>query len=86
MHVRLTGATALGVLLPTMVLLLDAHAEVVPQLLAYATADPAAFKEAAARLEQTTRDALENAIRQAVGAKAGAAQQAAKPQISLRAF
>ncbi|TFK60204.1 clathrin-coated vesicle protein [Pluteus cervinus] len=84
-------ARLLGVLLPTISLLLSAHAtpitpQIVQQLLFYASSSPVAFKEAAGKLEPTTRELLEQSIRRAVGTSASAAGQAAKPQISLRSF
>ncbi|CAK5267776.1 unnamed protein product [Mycena citricolor] len=91
----------LGVLLPTMTLLLSSPqspvaASTVKELLGYASASPAAFKDAAAKLDPAVRDVLENAIRKAVvggTGLAGSANAAAKgsgasgkPQISLRSF
>ncbi|KAJ2921172.1 hypothetical protein H1R20_g15918, partial [Candolleomyces eurysporus] len=89
---------ALGVLLPTIALLLTTNppaqgpgaslsTQTIAQLLSFATASPAAFKDAAAKLEPPVREMLEQSIRKAVGGSAAAAQQpAAKPQISLRSF
>lgn len=63
------------------------HMQAVTHLLGFATGSPAAFKEAAAKLEQGIRDTLETSIRQAVGGAKAAKQEAvAKPQISLRSF
>ncbi|KAF8523823.1 ARM repeat-containing protein [Gautieria morchelliformis] len=85
----------LCILLPTLALLLDPsrspsppiHMQAVTHLLGFATGAPAAFKEAAGKLEQDVRDTLEASIRQAVGASKTSTQAAAsKPQISLRSF
>ncbi|KIJ41885.1 hypothetical protein M422DRAFT_60390 [Sphaerobolus stellatus SS14] len=85
----------LGILLPTLVLLLDpskspqspVHVLAVTHLLGFATGSSAAFKETAGKLDQNVRDTLETSIRQAVGgAKSTAQQTVAKPQISLRSF
>jgi len=84
----------LGVLLPTVSLVLDPslsppsdlHTQGVTQLLLYATSSPAVFKEATATLTPTMRETLEISIRQAVGNRSSVGQQAAKPQISLRSF
>ncbi|KAJ7675207.1 armadillo-type protein [Mycena rosella] len=86
----------LGVFLPTITLLLSnpqaAATPVVSQsvreLLTYATSSPAAFKEAAGKLDPPTRELLEQSVRRAVGGgnAASANQNAAKPQISLRSF
>lgn len=85
----------LGVLLPTMALLLDPsrsmpstiHTQTVTHVLALATSSPAAFKEATGKMDQAARETLETSVRQAIGgAGSAASQQSAKPQISLRAF
>ncbi|KAG5643615.1 hypothetical protein DXG03_000582 [Asterophora parasitica] len=85
----------LGVLLPTIALLLSSSqtspnsvsTQTISQLLTYATSSPAAFKDAAAKLDSTTRELLEQSIRRAVGGSTSvAAQNTAKPQISLRSF
>ncbi|KAJ7472591.1 clathrin-coated vesicle protein [Mycena latifolia] len=86
----------LGVFLPTITLLLSnpqaAATPVVSQsvreLLTYATSSPAAFKEAAGKLDPATRELLEQSVRRAVGGgnTANTTQNAAKPQISLRSF
>ncbi|KAG5653101.1 hypothetical protein H0H81_002326 [Sphagnurus paluster] len=85
----------LGVLLPTIALLLSnsqtapspVTTQTIAQLLIYATSSPAAFKDAAAKLDNTTRELLEQSIRRAVaGTASTAAQSTAKPQISLRSF
>jgi len=88
----------LGMLLPTISLLLSTSvpsqpmaasvtAQTVAQLLSFATSSPAAFKEAAGKLDSSTRELLEQSIRRAVGGSAAASsQQASKPQISLRSF
>lgn len=61
--------------------------QAVTHLLGFATGSPAAFKEAAGKLDQGVRDTLETSIRQAVGGgKAVPQVAAAKPQISLRSF
>ena len=89
---------ALGVLLPTISFLLLSNPpaqgpvaklsnQTIKQLLAFATASPAAFKDAAAKLDAPIRELLEQSIRKAVSVNAPAApQHAAKPQISLRSF
>lgn len=89
---------SLGVLLPTISLVLSNNPpaqgpvanlsnQTIKQLLAFATVSPAAFKEAAAKLDPPVRELLEQSIRRAVGGGAsGPAQPAAKPQISLRSF
>lgn len=93
--VNAPGAPVLCVFLPTIALLLEPaqapppplHTLAVGQLLALATAAPAAFKDATGRLDGGTRDALEASVRGALGTRAGAAgAQSAKPQISLRSF
>ncbi|RDB24443.1 HEAT repeat-containing protein 5B [Hypsizygus marmoreus] len=85
----------LGVILPTIALLLSSFqaiptpivSQTISQLLIYATTSPAAFKDAAAKLDVSTRELLEQSIRRAVGGSTSAtAQTAAKPQISLRSF
>ncbi|KAK7064864.1 clathrin-coated vesicle protein [Favolaschia claudopus] len=86
----------LGVLLPTITLLLTnpqaaataVTSQGVKELLSYATSSPAAFKEAAAKLDPATRELLEQSVRRAVGAgsQSSASQTTAKPQISLRSF
>ena len=92
------GPNLLGILLPTVVLLLDPskpapssspiHMQAVTHLLGFATGSPAAFKDATGRLSQAMRDTLEASIRQAVSGGNRTATQAAasKPQISLRSF
>ncbi|KAJ7604033.1 clathrin-coated vesicle protein [Roridomyces roridus] len=88
----------LGVLLPTITLLLSNPnpqptaaalvAQSIRELLAYATTSPAAFKDAAAKLDSATRDLLEQSVRRAVGggSSTSTAAPAVKPQISLRSF
>lgn len=86
----------LGVFLPTItLLLLNPQAAATPvvsqsvrELLMYATSSPAAFKEAAGKLDPATRELLEQSVRRAVGggSASAAAQTAVKPQISLRSF
>ncbi|KAI0063032.1 clathrin-coated vesicle protein [Artomyces pyxidatus] len=86
----------LGLLLPTMSLLLDPdHASTSPlhtlaltQILSFASLSPLAFKEATGKLDQATRERLEGSVRSALSGKSStsSAQQHAKPQISLRAF
>ncbi|CAA7266119.1 unnamed protein product [Cyclocybe aegerita] len=88
----------LGILLPTISLLLSSTTPLQPtaasvtnqtvtQLLSFATTSPQAFKEAAEKLDASTRELLEQSIRRAVGGAApSAAQAATKPQISLRSF
>jgi len=93
--VRTTGIRLLGILLPTVSLVLDPtctppsalHTQGVTQMLSYATSSPAAFKEATAKLTPAMRETLETSIRQAVGNRnTTQGQQATKPQISLRSF
>ncbi|KAH8115151.1 clathrin-coated vesicle protein [Phellopilus nigrolimitatus] len=87
-------ARTLGVLLPTIALLLDpskatptpVHTLAVSQLLSLATVAPAAFKEASGKMDQAARETLEVSVRQAIGTNTPAGQTAAKPQISLRSF
>jgi len=86
----------LGILLPTLTLLLDPnqttpsplHAQALNQLLIFASSSPVAFKEATGKLDQGIRERLEGAVRNALSNKSSAAtaQQTAKPQISLRSF
>ncbi|KAH0586658.1 hypothetical protein H2248_007874 [Termitomyces sp. 'cryptogamus'] len=85
----------LGVYLPTIALLLSTSqipmtpvvSQTVSQLLQYATASPAAFKNAAAKFDTNTRELLEQSLRRAVGSGTSmTALNAAKPQISLRSF
>ncbi|KAK2467957.1 hypothetical protein APHAL10511_000252 [Amanita phalloides] len=85
---------ALCILLPTMSLLLSnqqpfveaVRSQTATQLLSYATSSPAAFKDAAAKLDQSIRDLLEQSIRRAIGSDATSTSATAKPQISLRSF
>ena len=89
----LSGPRALGVIMPVLILFLDPsrqpptplHTQAVTQLLSLAAASPAAFKDATGRLEQSSKDALETSVRQALGSK-GQVAEPAKPQISLRSF
>ncbi|GLB35175.1 putative clathrin-coated vesicle protein [Lyophyllum shimeji] len=84
----------LGVLLPSIALLLSnsqapnpVTSQTISQLLSYATSSPMAFKDAAAKLDTGVRELLEQSIRRAVGSTtSAAAQNSAKPQISLRSF
>ncbi|KAI0054064.1 clathrin-coated vesicle protein [Auriscalpium vulgare] len=85
----------LGILLPTMTLLLDPdqssssplHTQTLTQLLSFASQSPAAFKEATGKLDQATKERLEGSVRIALSARQSAAAQLhAKPQISLRSF
>ena len=100
------GPRLLGVLLPTISLLLSNNSSPPPptisttatsvanqttaQLLSFATTSPSAFKEAAGKLDASTRELLEHSIRRTMaGAGAGGlggTGQVAKPQISLRSF
>ena len=92
----LQGTRILGVLLPTVILLLrptDAaatpiHAQSVSQLLAFASTSPTAFKEATNKLEPAARETMEQSVRKAVGnsGSGGGSSTSAKPQISLRSF
>lgn len=90
------GSRLLGVILPTITLLLT-NTEAPPspvvtqsiaQLLSYATSSPAAFKDAAGKLEPSSRELLEQSVRRAIGGSATSATgaNATKPQISLRSF
>ncbi|KXN85058.1 HEAT repeat-containing protein 5B [Leucoagaricus sp. SymC.cos] len=89
-----TRPQLLAVLLPTLSLLLirsngtppPISSQTVQQILAYATASPAAFKAAADKLDPTTRELLEASIRKAVGPTTTITQTTTKPQISLRSF
>ncbi|KAF5377759.1 hypothetical protein D9757_008083 [Collybiopsis confluens] len=86
----------LGVLLPTISLFLvnsqgsstPVITQSIKQLLSYATISPAAFKDAASKLDVATRELLELSVRKAVGGglQTGATQSNVKPQISLRSF
>ena len=90
------GVRAFGILLPTLTLLLDPsqptppplHTQALNQLLIFASSSPVFFKEATGKLDQATRERLESSVRNALSNKLSgtAAQQAAKPQISLRSF
>jgi len=90
------GVRAFGILLPTLTLLLEPsqpappplHAQALNQLLIFASSSPVSFKEATGKLDQATRERLESSVRNALSNKltGTAAQQAAKPQISLRSF
>ncbi|KIK61652.1 hypothetical protein GYMLUDRAFT_73165 [Collybiopsis luxurians FD-317 M1] len=91
-----TRTRLLGVLLPTISLILASSqgssspvvAQSIKQLLSYATMSPAAFKEAASKLDPSTRELLEQSVRKAVGGstQTGTVQNTIKPQISLRSF
>ncbi|KAL5476373.1 hypothetical protein ACEPAI_3473 [Sanghuangporus weigelae] len=85
----------LGVILPTLTLLLDpskstpsaVHNVAIAQILSLATQTPAAFKEATSKMDAAAKETLETSVRQAIGANASSAgQTSAKPQISLRSF
>lgn len=83
----------LGVLLPTMTMLLDLtatpppalHTQTIGQILTFATSSPVAFKEATTKLNPDTKEVLETSVRQALGGNK-TANESHKPQISLRAF
>lgn len=63
------------------------HTQSVNQLLAFATSSPTPFKEATSKLEPAAREILEQSVRRAMGSTTSAgAQNASKPQISLRSF
>jgi len=88
-------ARVLGVLLPSIALLLDPskstpssiHSNAVAQLLSFATTAPGAFREATSKMETNSRETLELSIRQAIDANSlNANASAAKPQISLKSF
>ncbi|PPQ99633.1 hypothetical protein CVT24_005211, partial [Panaeolus cyanescens] len=88
----------LAVFLPTISLLLGetppnqpiaalAVKHTIAQLLSFATTSPLAFKEAAGRLDPSSRELLEQSIRKAVGGgSTTSVQTPTKPQISLRSF
>ncbi|KAI9509814.1 clathrin-coated vesicle protein [Russula earlei] len=85
----------LGVLLPTLTLLLDPdqntpstlHTQALNQLLIFASSSPVAFKEATGKLDHDIKERLESAVRNALSNKsAGTTTQQTKPQISLRSF
>ncbi|KAF7335364.1 Clathrin-coated vesicle protein [Mycena sanguinolenta] len=89
------GLDCLASCFPTITLLLtnpqatatSVTAPSIKELLAYATSSPAAFKEAAGKLDPATREVLEQSVRRAVGAGSqSAAPSTVKPQISLRSF
>lgn len=87
---------ALGVILPTLALLLDPsrtppsplHAQAIPLVLNFASSAPGPFKEVTDGLDTGAREVLEASVRQVVAGRqqASTAQVAAKPQISLKAF
>ncbi|KAF7308406.1 Clathrin-coated vesicle protein [Mycena chlorophos] len=88
-------ARLLGVFLPTITLLLSnpqaaattVTSQSIRELLTYATSSPAAFKDAAGKLDPPIRELLEQSVRRAVGgANPAPSAQATKPQISLRSF
>jgi HEAT repeat-containing protein 5 len=62
------------------------HTQTIAQVLSFATASAPAFKEATTRLPAELKETLETSVRQALGAKKGAASEVHKPQISLRSF
>ncbi|EPQ55802.1 ARM repeat-containing protein [Gloeophyllum trabeum ATCC 11539] len=84
----------LGILLPTLALLLDStssppplHSLCISQLLSYASSYPAAFKATTAKLDVHKREALEESLRQSLAPRASGVDSASqRPQISLRAF
>ncbi|CAE7204243.1 unnamed protein product [Rhizoctonia solani] len=86
----------LGALVPPIVSLLEIgdekhgnlHRVAVTQLLAFASTAPAAFKEAASRMNQEQREVMEASIRQAVTDQSRGNVQTAtsKPSIALRSF
>lgn len=96
LNVCSTGVRLLGVLLPTISLLLNhsqssapssLHTQSVAQLLSFATSSPTSFKEAAGKLDSATRELLEQSVRSAVGGTTSASgSSSGKPQISLRSF
>ncbi|KIM27128.1 hypothetical protein M408DRAFT_16736 [Serendipita vermifera MAFF 305830] len=88
-------AAALGVILPTLALLLDTsrsppsslHTQTVPIVLNLATSAPVPFKEVTEKLEPAVRETLETAVRNALASRQQtSSQSSAKPQISLKAF
>lgn len=91
----MSGIQLLGVLLPTIALLLHSsqqtstslHSQTVTQLLFFATSAPVAFKEAAGHLDQITRELLQTSVKLAVESSSlTSGVNSAKPQISLRSF
>lgn len=92
--VRSAEARLLGILLPTMALLLDPnqappsalHTQTIAQVLTFATASAQAFKDATAKLPADAREVLEASVRQALGGSRQAGGESHKPQISLRSF
>ena len=85
--VFIIGTHVLCILLPNQPSTMDpVTSQTVAQLLSCATSSPAAFKEAASKLDQSKCDLLEQSIRRAIGSNASAASATAKPQISLHSF
>ncbi|OBZ74420.1 HEAT repeat-containing protein 5B [Grifola frondosa] len=64
---------------------LPLHTQSIAQLLSFAAASPAAFKEATGRLDAAVRGTLESSMRSALGNKAQTVEPV-KPQISLKSF
>jgi hypothetical protein len=91
---RAKGVRLLEIVLPTIALLLSnsqtnttaVTTHTISQLLWYATSSPSAFKEAANKLDISTRELLEQSIRCAMGGPLSTASNATKPQIALRSF
>lgn len=89
-----SGPRLLGVLLPTMTLLLDPsqtppstlHTQTVAQVLSFATTSAPAFKEATTKLPADMKETLETSVRNAVGGRKAPTAESHKPQISLRSF
>lgn len=90
------GQGALGVILPTLALLLDpsrtspspVHAQSISIILGFATSSPGPFKDVVDNLDNASREVIETSIRQALSARqqATTSHVASKPQISLKAF
>jgi hypothetical protein len=89
----IAGARVFNVLVPLIGLLLrcsQAHtmavkSQTVAQLLSFATTSPLLFKEAAGKLDPTTKDLVEQSLKSAAGVLLGG-QTISKPSISLRSF
>ena len=62
------------------------HTQTIKEILVFATSSPLSFKEATTKLNADTREVLETSVRQALGGSKASANEAHKPQISLRSF
>ena len=85
----------MGVVLPTLALLLDTtrtppsalHIQTLPLVMNLATSAPGPFKEVTDKLETGVREALETSVRNAlISRQQSSSQTSAKPQISLKSF